>query len=49
MSPHFLSNSVTNITSEYCFKESETFSTYEELKERLALHSKHDFVYYWRR
>lgn len=37
------------VKSEYSFEESEQFATYEELLERLNMHSKHDFVYYWRR
>lgn len=37
------------VKSEYAFGKSERFSSYEELSQRLILHSKHDYVYYWRR
>lgn len=37
------------VASEYVFEVSEQFSTFEEFLQRLNTHSKHDFVYYWRR
>lgn len=40
---------VFRIESEYAFEEWEQFSTFEEFSQRLNMHSKHDFVYYWRR
>lgn len=43
------SNVLYEISSEYAFKELETFDSYEAVVERLNQHSQHDFVYYWRR
>lgn len=40
---------ITIVKSEYSFDKLEQFSTFEELSQRLSVHCKNDFVYYWRR
>lgn len=38
-----------DVLSNYVFLSGETFSSYEQLENRLKKHSEQDFVYYWRR
>ncbi|XP_055597916.1 uncharacterized protein LOC129747641 [Uranotaenia lowii] len=39
----------TTVDSELCFQEGELFESYQKFLERLELHSRQDYVYYWRR
>lgn len=42
-------NSTVTVNGKYTFCVGETFNSYDELLERMDLHSSESYVYYWRR
>lgn len=49
MQPQVEENINITINDEYIFKIGELFNSYEELQNRMKLHTEKSFVHYWRR